>query len=373
MMDGYGSPIALPGAGTLSAPRPGMPMAGNLNAAETAARQTFAQSMPPQIVTQILTKDDAHKNIGLLASGISPNSPFMQGDSEVRRASGPESGEGDVVPAGGPPMMGPGPAGLSGPVPPIGSGLPGAVAAIGALRDGPGPFCASRTSVRFAGPNGMKVQWYVPEGGALAKGAKIATISARARAILSGERVALNFLQHLSGVATLARAFAKAVEGTGVTILDTRKTTPGLRFLEKHAVRVGGAGNHRFGLFDGVLIKENHIRAAGGMKAAFERTRAGSEGLPTVIEAKSPEEALDAADLHPTRVLLDNFTPSAIATTVRRLKGSKVEIEVSGGIRLANVRDFAIPGVNYISVGSITHSAPALDMSLLMDEVEAGA
>lgn len=218
-----------------------------------------------------------------------------------------------------------------------------------------------------------KVQWYVAEGGALAKGAKIATITARARAILSGERVALNFLQHLSGVATLARAFAKAVEGTGVTILDTRKTTPGLRFLEKHAVRVGGAGNHRFGLFDGVLIKENHIRAAGGMKAAFEKTRAGSEGLPTVIEVKSPEEALDAADLNPTRVLLDNFTPTAIATTVRRLKGSKVEVEVSGGIRLANVRDFAIPGVNYISVGSITHSAPALDMSLLMDEVKAGA
>lgn len=218
-----------------------------------------------------------------------------------------------------------------------------------------------------------KVQWYVPEGGALAKGAKIATISGRARAILSGERVALNFLQHLSGVATLARAFAKAVEGTGVTILDTRKTTPGLRFLEKHAVRVGGAGNHRFGLFDGVLIKENHIRAAGSMKAAFEKTRAGSEGLPTVIEAKTPEEALDAADLNPTRVLLDNFTPSAIATTVRRLKGSKVEVEVSGGIRLANVRDFAIPGVSYISVGSITHSAPALDMSLLMDEVKASA
>jgi nicotinate-nucleotide pyrophosphorylase (carboxylating) len=217
-----------------------------------------------------------------------------------------------------------------------------------------------------------KVEWTVAEGGALTKGAKFATITARARAILSGERVALNFLQHLSGVATLARAYAKAVEGTGVTILDTRKTTPGLRFLEKHAVRVGGAGNHRFGLFDGVLIKRNHIRAAGGMKAAFEKTRAGSDGLPTVIEAKSPEEALDAADLHPTRVLLDNFTPSAIATTVKRLRGSKVEIEVSGGIRLANVRDFAIPGVNYISVGSITHSAPALDMSLQMDEVKAG-
>lgn len=217
-------------------------------------------------------------------------------------------------------------------------------------------------------PN-AKVEWTVAEGGALTKGAKFATISARARAILSGERVALNFLQHLSGVATLARAYAKAVEGTGVTILDTRKTTPGLRFLEKHAVRVGGAGNHRFGLFDGVLIKENHIRAAGSMKAAFERTRAGAEGLPTVIEAKSPEEALDAADLHPTRVLLDNFTPTSIAATVKRLRGSKVEVEVSGGIRLANVRDFAIPGVNYISIGSITHSAPALDMSLLMDEV----
>jgi nicotinate-nucleotide pyrophosphorylase (carboxylating) len=217
-------------------------------------------------------------------------------------------------------------------------------------------------------PN-AKVEWTVAEGGALTKGAKFATISARARAILSGERVALNFLQHLSGVATLARAYAKAVEGTGVTILDTRKTTPGLRFLEKHAVRVGGAGNHRFGLFDGVLIKENHIRAAGSVKAAFEKTRAGSEGLPTVIEAKSPEEALDAADLHPTRVLLDNFTPTSIAATVKRLRGSKVEVEVSGGIRLANVRDFAIPGVNYISIGSITHSAPALDMSLLMDEV----
>jgi nicotinate-nucleotide pyrophosphorylase (carboxylating) len=218
-----------------------------------------------------------------------------------------------------------------------------------------------------------RVEWHVTEGGALVKGAKIATIAARARAILSGERVALNFLQHLSGVATLSRAFVRAVEGTGVGILDTRKTTPGLRFLEKHAVRVGGAGNHRYGLFDGVLIKENHIRAAGGMKAAFEKTRAGSEGLPTVIEAKSPEEALEAADLKPTRVLLDNFTPSAIAATVRRLKGSQVEIEVSGGIRLANVRDFAIPGVNFISVGTITHSAPALDMSLLMDSVRAGA
>jgi len=167
----------------------------------------------------------------------------------------------------------------------------------------------------------------------------------------------------------MARAFVKAVEGTGVGILDTRKTTPGLRFLEKHAVLAGGAGNHRFGLFDGILIKENHILAAGGMKQAMERVKGVSEGLPVIIEAKTAEEALDAVELKPTRVLLDNFTPGAIASTVKRLRGSSVEIEISGGIRLANVRDFAIPGVKYISIGALTHSAPALDLSLEMEQV----
>jgi len=215
----------------------------------------------------------------------------------------------------------------------------------------------------------VRIEWHCPEGGALAKGVKVATIRGKARAILSGERVALNFLQRLSGVATMARAFVKAVEGTGVGILDTRKTTPGLRFLEKHAVLAGGAGNHRFGLFDGILIKENHILAAGGMKQAMERVKGVSEGLPVIIEAKTAEEALDAVELKPTRVLLDNFTPGAIASTVKRLRGSSVEIEISGGIRLANVRDFAIPGVKYISIGALTHSAPALDLSLEMEQV----
>jgi len=217
-----------------------------------------------------------------------------------------------------------------------------------------------------------QVEWLVKEGGAFTKGGKVATIAGKARAILSAERVALNYLQHLSGIATLAHAFVKAVEGTGVRILDTRKTTPGLRFLEKHAAHAGGATNHRFGLFDGVLIKENHIVAAGGLKPAIERARAGAAGLPLVVEAKSQEEALEAAALKPDRILLDNFTPSAIVGVLKRLPRGGPEIEVSGGIRLSNVRDFALPGVHYISVGSITHSAPAIDMSLTVDSVKAG-
>ena len=238
-----------------------------------------------------------------------------------------------------------------------------------------------------------KVEWKVAEGGTITRGAKVAEITAKTRALLSGERVALNFLQRLSGVATLARAFVKAVEGTGVHILDTRKTTPGLRFLEKHAVLAGGALNHRFGLFDGLMIKDNHIRAAGGLKPAIERARASNQGLPLVVEVKSLEEALEATPLGPDRLLLDNFTPSAIAATVKAIRGERAarargatvkstssgagatavqagpEIEVSGGIRLANVRDFAIPGVDYISVGALTHSAPALDLSLELEGV----
>ena len=236
------------------------------------------------------------------------------------------------------------------------------------------------------------VEWKVAEGGAVSRGARVAEIAASTRAILSGERVALNFLCHLSGVATLARAFVKAVDGTGVHILDTRKTTPGLRFLEKHAVRVGGALNHRFGLFDGVLIKDNHIRAAGGLKPAMERARASNQGLPVVVEVRNLEEAVEAASMGPDRLLLDNFTPSAIAATVKALRAERPsrtvaaggkspggagkaatavdagpEIEVSGGIRLANIRDFALPGVDYISVGALTHSAPALDLSLELE------
>lgn len=245
-----------------------------------------------------------------------------------------------------------------------------------------------------------EIQWAVTEGSEVKPGVRIAEIRGRARAILSAERVALNFLQRLSGVATLTRAYVRAVEGTGVTILDTRKTTPCLRMLEKHATAVGGARNHRFGLFDGMLIKENHAKAAGGLSRAVEKAKARPLGLPLVAEARTVEEAEILATLGVDRILLDNFTPSQVAVAVKRLKalakagkleaptkkaskgggtavaapesissGGIPEIEISGGIRLENIREFAQPGVTYISVGALTHSAPALDLSLLVDDV----
>src|SRR6185295_2419847 len=252
-----------------------------------------------------------------------------------------------------------------------------------------------------------EIEWAVAEGGEVKPGVRIAEIRGRARAILSAERVALNFLQRLSGVATLTRAYVRAVEGTGVRILDTRKTTPSLRMLEKHATGVGGALNHRFGLFDAMLIKENHAKAAGGLARAVEKAKARPLGLPLMAEARTVEEAEIVATLGVDRILLDNFTPSQVAVAVKRLKalakagklegpraattkkaskgggtavaapesaagGGLPEIEISGGIRLDNVREFALPGVTYISVGALTHSAPALDLSLLVDDVFSG-
>ncbi len=251
----------------------------------------------------------------------------------------------------------------------------------------------------------VEISWLVPEGAEVKPGVKIAEIRGRARAILSAERVALNFLQRLSGVATATRAFVRAVEGTDVQILDTRKTTPSLRMLEKHAARVGGAVNHRYGLFDAILIKENHARVAGGMARAVEKARARSLGIPVMAEARTVEEAEILATHGVDRILLDNFTPGQVAIAVKRIRtlakagkleaarstpaaarkggsakagaatlaapaeGGAPDIEVSGGIRLDNVREFAIPGVKYISVGSLTHSAPALDLTLLIDDV----
>jgi nicotinate-nucleotide pyrophosphorylase (carboxylating) len=222
----------------------------------------------------------------------------------------------------------------------------------------------------------VAIRWLVREGGDLKPGLTVAQISGRARGILSAERVALNFLQRLSGVATRARAFARAVEGSGVAILDTRKTTPGLRMLEKLAVRAGGAGNHRFGLFDAVLLKENHVRAAGGFRAAIERARAAvkENAFPIVVEVRTPAEAVEVGTIGVDRVLLDNFTPAQVVDAVKRLGAASLErppeIEVSGGITLANVKSYAIPGVSCISVGALTHSAPALDLSLLIDALE---
>ena len=189
--------------------------------------------------------------------------------------------------------------------------------------------------------------------------------------LLVAERVALNFLQRLSGVATQAWRFSKAVAGTGAHIVDTRKTTPGWRALEKAAVRDGGGFNHRMGLFDAYLIKENHIAGAGGIGAALSATAARNDGrLPVEIEVRSVEEleAVLASPHRPDRILLDNFGIDDLVSAVRHIRSlnSPLVVEASGGISLATVRAVAETGVDWISVGALTHSAPALDLSCLI-------
>jgi nicotinate-nucleotide pyrophosphorylase (carboxylating) len=195
-------------------------------------------------------------------------------------------------------------------------------------------------------------------------GEVIATVHGRARTLLECERVALNFLQRLSGVATVARRFADAVSGTGCAVLDTRKTTPGLRLLEKMAARAGGITNHRMGLFDAVLIKNNHIAAAGGVREAIERAR--SAGLPIEIEVRTHEELCEALDSGAAHLLLDNLTPTEAAAWVREI-GGRAKVEISGGITLDNIRAYAETGADFVSSGAITHSAPAVDISFRLE------
>ena len=195
----------------------------------------------------------------------------------------------------------------------------------------------------------------------------ICTIAGPARAILTGERTALNFLQRLSGVATATRRYVDAIAGTRTRILDTRKTTPAWRILEKGAVRAGGGENHRVGLFDMVLIKENHAAIAGGIAEAVRRVRdANTKGLRIEVEARDLEEVRQALDARVDRVLLDNMDTQTIREAVRmvRKRATGVEIEASGNMTLDRVREVAEAGVDYISVGAITHSATALDLSL---------
>jgi len=205
----------------------------------------------------------------------------------------------------------------------------------------------------------------VHDEGVWSEGGEIATISGQAAALLTGERAALNFMMHLSGVATAAARAVQAVEGTGTQILDTRKTTPGMRFLEKAAVAAGGATNHRIGLFDAILIKENHIAAAGGIAAAIERCRAGSE-LPLEIEVRNPEEIDQALAAGAGHLLLDNMSDEDLRAAVAQVAG-RAKLEASGGYRVDNVRGAAESGVDFISMGSITHGAPALDLSMVID------
>jgi nicotinate-nucleotide pyrophosphorylase (carboxylating) len=190
-------------------------------------------------------------------------------------------------------------------------------------------------------------------------------IEGSARSILTGERTALNFLGRLSGVATMSARAARAVEGTGAQILDTRKTTPGLRALEKAAVAAGGATNHRAGLYDAILIKENHAALAGGVGEAVRRAREAAPELPLEVEARTLEEVDEALAAGARRILLDNMTPDQLRAAVQ-LVGGRAELEASGRVTLETLREVASTGVQFISVGALTHSAPALDLSLIL-------
>jgi nicotinate-nucleotide pyrophosphorylase (carboxylating) len=187
-----------------------------------------------------------------------------------------------------------------------------------------------------------------------------------ARALLSAERTALNFLARLSGVATMAARCVRAVAGTGATVLDTRKTTPGLRILEKAAVAAGGATNHRVGLFDAVLVKENHIALAGGITEAVRRVRDAAPHLPLEVECRNMDEIDEALGAGVPRLLLDNMTPAQLRDAVAHVAG-RAELECSGGLTLETLKDHASTGVQFVSVGALTHSAPALDLSLTLE------
>lgn len=202
------------------------------------------------------------------------------------------------------------------------------------------------------------------DGDALTPGAHFLRIEGSLQTILTGERVALNVVRHLSGIATLTRAFVEAVDGTGAQIVDTRKTTPGLRLFEKYAVRVGGGQNHRMGLFDGVLIKDNHIAACGSVQRAVKKARGSVHHLLKIqIEAKTLAQVAEALEAGADGILLDNMPPDTMAAAVEMARG-RAFTEASGGITLESVREVALSGVDLISVGMLTHSAAALDISL---------
>ena len=205
------------------------------------------------------------------------------------------------------------------------------------------------------------------DGDACRAGDEVAEVIAPARTLLVGERTALNFLQRLSGIATRTRQFVDAAGGR-ITILDTRKTTPTLRALEKYAVRVGGASNHRVGLYDAILIKDNHIRLAGGVKAAVEGARVYRPGAPIEIEAETLAQVDEALSAGAETILLDNMSTPDIRTAVERAKG-RAKIEISGGVTLSRIPELASTGADFVSVGALTHSAPAVDISFEIEPV----
>ncbi len=201
------------------------------------------------------------------------------------------------------------------------------------------------------------------DGDQVEAGAVLMRLSGNARAMLAAERSALNTVQHLSGIATLTRRYADAVAGTGATLLDTRKTIPGLRMLEKYAARMGGAKNHRMRLDDGILIKDNHVAVAGGVGSAVRAARAANSGLPVQVEVDRIEQIEEALEAGADRLLLDNMAPATLRRAVELVAG-RVPLEASGGVSLETIRTIAETGVDYISVGRITQSAPAVDIGM---------
>lgn len=240
----------------------------------------------------------------------------------------------------------------------------------------------------------MKIELRVQEGDLVSKGQVLLHLDGKARAILTGERAALNFLGRLCGIATLVHRFVEKISGTRARIRDTRKTTPGLRLLEKYAVKTGGGVNHRIGLYDAILLKENHIALAGGVKPALDQAnayaalhakpsaltayeeavpaRATDTVLPIQIEVRNEHELREAISAGAESVLLDNMTPAQAKQAVALARSLQPEciIEISGGITLENVRAYAETGADFLSSGSLTHSAPAVDLSLLVDTIE---
>lgn len=209
----------------------------------------------------------------------------------------------------------------------------------------------------------VQIEWQVAEGEQVEAGAELCAMRGPARALLTGERTALNLLQTLSGTATLARAYAKAVEGTKAKVLDTRKTIPGLRKAQKYAVRCGGCDNHRMGLYDGILIKENHILACGSVEKAVHAAKALGANVPIEVEVENLDELKQALAVGAERILLDNFTIAMMREAVTET-ASRAKLEVSGNVTLDTIRQIAETGVDYISVGGLTKNVRATDLSM---------
>lgn len=208
----------------------------------------------------------------------------------------------------------------------------------------------------------ITIAWQVAEGAEAASDTLLCKLNGPARALLTGERTALNLLQTLSATATTAKLYADAITGTGCKVLDTRKTIPGLRLAQKYAVACGGCHNHRIGLYDGLLIKENHIIALGSIAAAVAEAR--NQGtVPVEVEVESLDELQEALAAHPNRIMLDNFSLDDMATAVK-LTAGKVELEASGNVSLANIRRVAETGVDFISIGALTKNIKAIDLSM---------